>query len=296
MRTLYDDFVALYCLVDDIAKYNQQDSLSNNHRETRGRKKKINPSWAVTLLLIMKKKGFNTIRQLYDWASFVLNAYNEQRPSYQQFVKAIHDENNLIILVSVMTVIMQLNRAKGASNVGIVDATKIEVCSLKFENQCALGLGLAKKGKTGDGFFYGFKVHAIINRDMEFLSFSITPGNVADISAFVDLVKNLECEWIVGDKGYIGASKKVKNKRIKVLTPQRKNMAKLPATPLQLELKSLRSRIESVWSVLKERMGLIYRTSRSIVSFFLHIIGSITAYSINKIAKSDVEIVQKLTA
>ena len=58
------------------------------------------------------------------------------------------------------------------------------------------------------GFFFGFKLHLIINDKGEIISFCITPGNVDDRTplkdkAFIDKIKGK----LYGDKGYI--SKKI---------------------------------------------------------------------------------------
>ncbi|EQA61964.1 transposase, IS4-like family protein [Leptospira alexanderi serovar Manhao 3 str. L 60] len=52
---------------------------------------------------------------------------------------------------------------------------------------------IAQRGKSSTGWFYGFKLHLIINDQGEILSFMITPGNVDDRNSKVifPLVKNI---------------------------------------------------------------------------------------------------------
>ena len=55
------------------------------------------------------------------------------------------------------------------------------------------------------GWFFGFKLHLIVNENGEILSFQITPGNVSDISPVESLTEGL---WgkLFGDRGYISSS------------------------------------------------------------------------------------------
>ncbi len=50
---------------------------------------------------------------------------------------------------------------------------------------------IAKKGKSTIGWFFGFKLHLIVNDSEEILSFTITSGNVDDRSPVSYLAKEL---------------------------------------------------------------------------------------------------------
>jgi len=63
---------------------------------------------------------------------------------------------------------------------------------------------LAKRGKTTTGWFYGFKLHLIINDKGEILAFQITPGNISDVSVLESLSKGIFGK-LFGDKGYISS-------------------------------------------------------------------------------------------
>jgi len=55
------------------------------------------------------------------------------------------------------------------------------------------------------GYFFGFKLHLIVNDKGEILNFVITPGNVDDRKPLED-ARFLEkvCGKLFADKGYIG--------------------------------------------------------------------------------------------
>lgn len=85
--------------------------------------------------------------------------------------------------------------------------------------------GLAKRGKTTSGWFYGFKLHLIINEKGEILAFQLTPGNVADVSVVETLSKGIIGK-LFGDKGYISADlgKKLLKQGLELFTTIRSNM------------------------------------------------------------------------
>ena len=62
--------------------------------------------------------------------------------------------------------------------------------------------GLATEGKTSTGWFFGFKLHFILNTLGEIIRMTITGGNVDDRSPVMDMVKGITGK-LIGDKGYI---------------------------------------------------------------------------------------------
>ena len=83
-----------------------------------------------------------------------------------------------------------------------MDSTLIKVCHIKREKQNKVFKGLAQKGKSTIGWFYGFKLHLVINDKGELIVFKLTAGNVDGRTPVPNLVKDLIGK-IVGDKGYI---------------------------------------------------------------------------------------------
>ena len=61
-----------------------------------------------------------------------------------------------------------------------IDATAIKVCHNKRRYRNKTFAGLAKRGKSSMGFFYGFKLHLVINEKDEFIALKMTKGNVDD--------------------------------------------------------------------------------------------------------------------
>jgi hypothetical protein len=61
-----------------------------------------------------------------------------------------------------------------------VDSTHIKVCHNKRIDQHKVFKDVAERGYCSIGWFYGFKLHLIINDKGEILSFYLTKGNVDD--------------------------------------------------------------------------------------------------------------------
>ena len=95
-----------------------------------------------------------------------------------------------------------LNSKGEITGISFFDSTSIKVCHNKRISRNKVFKGLAKLGKTTTGWFYGFKLHLVINDKGEILAFQLTPGNVSDVSMLETLSSGL---WgkLFGDKGYI---------------------------------------------------------------------------------------------
>jgi hypothetical protein len=91
--------------------------------------------------------------------------------------------------------------------------------------------GLAKRGKSTMGRFYGFKLHLVCNDRGELLSFCLTAGNVddRDPGTIKTLTKKLFGK-IFGDKGNISQPpfEMLFNDRIHLATGIRSNIHEKP--------------------------------------------------------------------
>jgi hypothetical protein len=87
--------------------------------------------------------------------------------SYNRFVELIP------------SVIVPLNACLGTcTGITFIDSTTLAVCKNPRIHCHKTFAGLARRGKTSTGWFYGFKLHLIVNDRGELLDFVLTPGNV----------------------------------------------------------------------------------------------------------------------
>ncbi|WP_143298971.1 transposase, partial [Candidatus Protochlamydia sp. W-9] len=82
-----------------------------------------------------------------------------------------------------------LDKRGEITGIAFIDSTSIDVCHNKRIKRNKVFKGLAKRGKTTSGWFFGFKLHLMINEKGEILAFQLTPGNVADVSIAETLSK-----------------------------------------------------------------------------------------------------------
>jgi hypothetical protein len=61
---------------------------------------------------------------------------------------------------------------------------------------------LAARGKTSVDWFFGFKLHLVVNERGELLNLQITPGNTDDRKPVPDLLKSFFGK-VFADRGYV---------------------------------------------------------------------------------------------
>jgi hypothetical protein len=178
-----------------------------------------------------------------------------------------------------------------------VDSTKIEACNKKRAKRHKTLKSIARWGKTSDGFFYGFKLHAVVNHLREIVSICITPGNVADNNE--NIIKKMASNVfgkMFGDKGYIlneDLWTEIYHQGLQFITNIRKNMRpKLMVMEDKMILRKRASIIETLFSILKDRMSLQYTRVRSVYGFVCNIVSMLIAYQLKVTKKCDAQSTQ----
>lgn len=163
-----------------------------------------------------------------------------------------------------------------------IDSSKLTVCHNLRIHSHKVFKGLAKRGKTSTGWFFGLKLHLITNQFGEIVSFFITPGNVADnnLTLGVKLCKGL-CGKLFGDKGYI--SEKLRDSLARqerfLITKIKRNMKnKLMLLNDKMWLQG-RGMIESVIDLLKHICDIEHSRHRSPINAMVNLLAGLSAYS-----------------
>lgn len=228
----------------------------------------------MTILIYFHHSGYRTFKKYYKECGELKGSFDGEL-SYNRFVELIPQA-----LVP-LTIFMNLCCKGKCSGFGFIDSTKLQVCHNLRINRNKVFSGIAARGKTSTGWFYGLKLHLIINECGEIVSFMLTPGNVADNNASVVSKLAKECFGkIWGDRGYI--SKKLFDdlfkKGIQLITKVKKNMKnKLMELEDKLGL-SKRGIIESVNCALKETCQIEHSRHRSPTNFVVNLVAGLVAY------------------
>ena len=96
---------------------------------------------------------------------------------------------------------MQSRCGKG-NCIAFVDSTPLCVCKNIRIPRHKTVKDVTERGKSSTGWFYGFKLHLIVDDCGKILSFSISRGNVDD-RALVPKMAKIFIGKLFGDKGYI---------------------------------------------------------------------------------------------
>ncbi len=132
------------------------------------------------------------------------------------------------------------------------------------------------------GWFYGFKLHLIINDKGEILDFILTPGNVDDREPLknMDLHKRIFGK-LFGDKGYISKNlfEQLFVDGVHLITKLRKNMKNALLLLHDRIMLRKRALIESVNDELKNICQIEHTRHRSFDNFIINLLSALAAYS-----------------
>ena len=273
-----DTVIELYCFVDEFCKEflpQWQAHLLSNGLVKRCRKSRLTPSEIMTICIHFHQSHYRTFKHYY--INYV------QKQLIHLFPDLVTYERFVTLMKKVLTPLcFFLHLLKGEpTGIYFVDSMLVKVCHIKREKQHKVFKGLAKKSRSSVGWFFGFKLHLVINDKGEIMAFKLTSSKVDDRKPVPDLMKKLMGK-LIGDKGYI--SKKLSDtlldQNIQLITRLRKNM-KQKLLPLYDKL-LLRKRavIESVNDQLKNISQIEHSRHRSIWNFMVNMLSALIAYSL----------------
>ena len=271
----------IYCMADDFCKFFDETVKKHSFRVSDGRCHRNKPNRmsnaeVITILVAFHMSGHRCLKHFY--LGHVCKHWTHLFPktvSYNRFVE-LEREVALPLLVFVKQVL--LGKCTG---VNFVDSTPLRVCRSQRILCHKVFRGIAMKGKSSMGWFFGFKLHLIINEKGEILNFMITLGNVDDREPLKvkDFVKEIYGK-LVGDKGYI--SKELFHELfidgIQLITKVRNNMRNSLMGVSDKVLLRKRAVIESVNDELKNIAQLEHSRHRSFNNFIVNAVSAIAAY------------------
>jgi hypothetical protein len=177
---------------------------------------------------------------------------------------------------------IQLYRRGNATGISFIDSTPLKVCHNRRIYQHKVFSGIAARGKTSTGWFYGFKLHLVINDCGEILSFYLTAGNVDDRN--MDVIGRL-CRDLTGklfgDRGYISKDlfETLYGQGLQLITRLRKNMKNVLMDMEDKIMLRKRAVIECVNDFLKNICQAEHTRHRSVANFLVNLLGALAAYS-----------------
>lgn len=165
------------------------------------------------------------------------------------------------------------------TGIAFVDSTALRVCTNRRIKRHKVFAGLAARGQCSLGWFYGFKLHLVINEQGEVLAFTLTPGNVDDRKPVPKLVKALFGK-LFGDKGYLSQSlfETLLEQGLQLITGIKANMKNRLMVMSDKLLLRKRFIIETINDQLKNQSQIEHSRHRSPVNFIINVLAGLIAY------------------
>jgi hypothetical protein len=178
----------LYCSVDafwqSFEPLCERELLASGKRHRR-RATRMYPAEILTILILFQQSGYRTFKGFYrEHVQVHLHDEFPQVVSYTRFVDLM--PRYLVPLA----VSLHLQRGP-CTGVSFIDSTSLAVCHPARVQQHRVFRVDARRGKTSVGWFYGFKLHLVVNDRGELLAFCLTPGNTDDRRPVPRLVHQL---------------------------------------------------------------------------------------------------------
>ena len=189
----------IFCFVDDFCEDfmpKWKAHLIGTGTKKRNKQSRLLASEVMTILILFHQSNYRDFKHFY--LLHVCKYLNTEFPnlvSYNRFVE---------LQQYVLIPLCYLMHALAGEQTGIyfIDSTTLKVCHIKREKQNKVFKNLAKKSKSTMGWFYGFKLHLVINDKGEIMAFKLTSATTDDRCVVEALTKRLTGK-LVGDKGYI---------------------------------------------------------------------------------------------
>ena len=270
----------LFVEIDDFMKVCEPEikkHLIGDGTMRRDRKGKLTLSEVMTLLVYFHMSGYRNFKEYYLKHVYVyMKGAFPDLVSYKRFVALIAKA------MLPLAAFMKNRRCGECTGISFVDSTTIEVCHVRRIHQHKVFKELAQRGKSSTGWFYGFKLHLVVNECGEILHFVFSPGNIDDRNEKVmgKLTQKLFGK-LFGDKGYLSSKlfEFLWDKGIHMMTKLKRNMKNILMPIIDKLLLRKRTLIESINDQLKNISQLEHTRHRSPINAMVNWISALVAYS-----------------
>ena len=195
----------IFCDADDfcqrfISDWKKARLEGEEKTPTRARARSVCESEIITRVVCYHLSGYRTFKGFYQrpvqkyWLADFPGL-----PSYNRFIEVMPD------VLMPIAAFMQ-NRCGKGNGIAFVGSTPLCVCKNIRIPRHKTFKDVAGRGKPSTVWFYGFKLHLMVDGCGKTLSFSITRGNVDGRVPVPKRAKNIIGK-LFGDKGYISRAR-----------------------------------------------------------------------------------------
>lgn len=275
-----EKLIHIFILLDDFCKAFRSWQISRQMGEATkktGCSPRLTESEILAILVYYHYSGYKCFAYYYNDMVLegVLGSYFPNAVSYNRFVELI--PNQLALLYMFLKFCTLSSRRTGTY---FADSKKLPVCHNLRIHSHKVFAGIAQRGKSSTGWFYGLKLHLLINEYGEIINFIVTPGNITDNNDQALRTLLAGCQGkCYADKGYLTKIfEELYLQGIHLITKIRNNMKnKLLLFSDKIKLKK-RALIESVNDLLMSVFDIDHTRHRSPVNAIAHTLGGLIAY------------------
>jgi hypothetical protein len=270
------DVTALYCCLDDFCKVfadweAHQLIPSPTKRQRCGKLARGEMVFIMVLFHLSPYKNFKTF--------YLYGIGVQHRVCFRDLP---HYDRVVSLMPRLFAPLMVLLHSLGGEETGLYfgDSGKLAVCHNRRIDRHRVFDGLAARGKTALGWFFGLKLHGVINHKGQIMALTITPGNTADSTMLDEITRHLTGK-LYADKGCISRAvfTKLWQRGLHLITGIRRNMRNHLMLLGDKILLRKRFVIETVFDILKCETGLEHSRHRSPVNAMGHILSCLVAYA-----------------
>ncbi len=275
-----NNLVETFCDVDDFCEIfipAWEQTLITNGDMKRRRAKRMSPAEIMTIIISFHQSHHRDFKNYYlGYVTRHLKPYFPYLLSYTRFIEVM--PTVIIPLSSYLT-----TRLGKPTGIAFIDSTKISVCHIIRAKRNQVFDSIAQHGKGTMGWFYGFKLHLIVNHFGEILAVKITEGNIDDRKPVPDMASPLSGK-LYGDKGYLGKAlaSELWDNGVELVTNVRKNMKKKAMSLWDRAMMKKRFIIETINDQLKNISYVEHSRHRSINGFMINMLAGLIVYCLKE--------------
>jgi len=277
---LEDKIIEIFVKIDDFHQEFEEQIKKTALEEgsiKRKRSSKLSDSEIMTILVGFHLSQIKNFKAYYVF--YVTPHLGHLFPDLVSYNRFVELQSKVALALMFYLKYKGLGKSTGIS---YVDSTPLRACHIKREKQNKVFKNFAKKGHSSLGWFFGFKLHLVINDKGEILGFHLTTANVddRDIKVMQSITRDIFGK-LFGDKGYISKALAdlLFQDGIQLITKVRKNMKGQNLSQTDKILLRKRAIIESVNDELKNIASIEHTRHRSVNGFLINIVTALVAYS-----------------
>ena len=269
------DILPVFCDIDDFCLlFEPRWQVRLFDSRQRHRASTLCLSEVMTIIVLFHASSYRNFKAYYTGQ--VMRQYAGAFPrlvSYNRFVELM--QGALVPLCAYLQ-----SRKGSCSGISFIDSTSLKVCHNRRIHLHKVFEGSARRGKTSVDWFYGFKLHLVINDCGELLSLRLTPGNVDDRRPVPELTKGLFGK-LFGDKGYVSQAlfETLYEDGLQLMTKLKTKMKNRLILMFDKIMLRKRAIIESVVDQLKNISQIEHSRHRSAANFFVNLVAGLVAYT-----------------